>query len=124
MTEAIEKKLKQLSELDAQREIIRLDKQKAIDSILTDKIKAQLFAIDTEFDPLIDAINDTVKVIEAEIKTAILAHGKTVKGSYTAVYSKGRVSWNTKALDSYAAAHPEIKQFKKIGNSSVSIRRK
>lgn len=124
MTDKIIAKLNQLAELDAHREIIRLDKQNAIDTILTDEVKAQLSAIDVEFDPLTEAVNDTAKIIEADIKVGVLAHGTTVKGAYTAIYRKGRVTWSTKALEGYATAHPEIEQFKKIGNPSVSIRRK
>lgn len=124
MTKQIEGKLEQLKELDAQKEIIRLNKQAAIDAVLTDEIKAQLSAIDIEFDPLTEAVNNTIGVLETEVKTAVLSHGATIKGAYTAVFAKGRVSWNTKALDGYAAAHPEIEQFKEVGNPSVSIRRK
>lgn len=117
-------KLAQLKELDAQAEIIRLDKQNAIDSVLTPEIKAQLSAIDAEFDPLTEAVNSTIAVIEAEVKAGVLAVGESVKGDYTAVYTKGRTSWDTKALDGYAAAHPEIEKFKTVGAPSVSIRRK
>ena len=117
-------KLAQLKELDAQAEIIRLDKQAAIDSVLTPEIKAQLSAIDAEFDPIAEAVNLTISVIEADIKTAVMAVGESVKGAYTAVYAKGRVSWDTKRIEGYAAAHPEIEKFKTIGQPSVSIRRK
>ena len=106
------------------REIIRQDKQNAIDAVLTDDIKAQLAAIDAEFDPLTDAVNETAGVLEGEVKIAVLSHGASVKGEYTAVFSRGRTSWDTKALNGYAAAHPEIEQFRKVGNPSVSIRRK
>ena len=124
MTDIIKGKIEQLKNLDAQREIIRLDKQKAIDAVLTDEIKAKLAAIDAEFDPLTDAVNETIGVLESEVKTAVLSHGASVKGAYTAVFYKGRVSWDTKALNGYAAAHPEIEQFRKVGNPTVSIRRK
>lgn len=119
----IEKKLEQLKELDAQKVIIQLDKQKAIDEVLTEEIKAQLDAIGAEFDPLMEAINETITRLEAEVKAAVLSKGSTVKGAYTAIYNKGRVSWDTKALEGYAAAHPEIEKFKKTGDPSVSIRR-
>lgn len=120
----IKTKLTQLSELDAHLDVIRLDKQTAIDSVLTDEIKAQLVAIDAEFDPLAEQVAGTIGELEAQVKEAVLSHGATVKGTYNAVWSKPRVSWNTSALDGYAAAHPEIEQFRKIGEPSVSIRRK
>lgn len=124
MTNVIKTKLEQLKEMDAHREAIRLDKEAAISLILTDEIKAKLADVDAEFDLLTDALNETAKVLESEIKTAVLSHGATVKGVYMAVYSRGRVNWNTKALAGYAVAHPEIEKFKKVGNPSVSIRKK
>lgn len=117
-------KLQQLEELDAQAEVIRLDKQKAVDTVLTDEVKAQLAAIDTEFDPMVLAVRETIGKLEGEIKLGVLAHGETVKSNkYKAVWGKGRVSWDNKALVGYATAHPEIEALKKIGNPSVSIRR-
>ena len=117
-------KLTQLEELDAQTELIRLDKQKAINTILTDEVKAQLAAIDAEFDPMTDAVRETIGKLEGEVKLAVLAHGETVKGSkYKAIFGKGRISWDAKGLAGYAVVHPEVEAFKKVGNPSVSIRR-
>lgn len=127
MTDTITKtkmQLKQLSELDAQYDVIRMDRQAAIDAIMTDEVKAQLAAIDAEFDPFTDAVGKTIKLLESEIKVAVLSSGISVKGACTATYVKGRVSWDTRALTGYAAAHPEIERFKKVGEPSVRIRRK
>jgi capsule polysaccharide export protein KpsE/RkpR len=124
MTEQIKKKLTQLEELDAQYEIIRLDKQAAIDAVLTDEIKAQLAAIDAEFDPMSSAVQETIGKLEAEVKVAVLSYGETVKAAkYKAIFGNGRVSWDTKGLDGFRVAHPEIEAFRKVGSPSVSIRR-
>ena len=122
---SIETKLTQLQELDAHLEVIKLDKQQTIDSVLTDKIKAELLAIDSEFDPLSEAVMETFAKLEKEVKIAVLEHGATVKGTsgYTATFVKGRTNWDTKALDGYATAHPEIEQFKKVGSPSIRLRR-
>lgn len=118
-------KLLQLSELDAHLEVLKIDKQKAIDTILTDEITTQLLAIDDEFDPLSDAVKETFSQLESEVKLAVLEEETSVKSTsgYTAVFVKGRVSWDTKALDGYAAAHPEIEQFKKVGSPSVRLKK-
>ena len=53
----------------------------------------------------------------------VKTHGASVKGEFLhAVWAKGRVNWNTSALEGYAAAHPEIEQFKTVGEPSISIR--
>ena len=119
----IEQMLDQLAEFEAQRDLIAVRKQEAVDAVLTDEIKAKLAEIDAEFDPLYQPVNEQIETLTAGIKAAVIEHGATVKGQYRqAVLSSGRVSWDTKALDGYAAAHPEIAPFRKVGEPSVSIR--
>ncbi len=118
-------KLLQLMELDDHLEVLKIDKQRAIDTIITDEIRGQLSAIDDELDPLSMAVRETIAQLEREVKVSVLEHGATVRAEtgYTATFVKGRVSWDTKALDGYAAAHPEIERFKKVGSPSVRLRR-
>jgi len=64
------------------------------------------------------------KEVRGMIKDLVLQTGESVAGeSYQAVFSEGRTSWDNKALDGYCIDHPELKQFQKTGNPSVSIRR-
>ncbi len=114
---SIEMKLGQLRELDDHLDVIKMDKEVAIETVLTEEIKAKLAAIDIEFDEISESIRSTVAGLETEIKTLVLEAGaSTKKGEgYGAIYIKGRVSWDTKALNGYAAAHPEIDQFRKVG---------
>jgi len=57
------------------------------------------------------------------VKEAVIKHKESVKGEELhAIYNKGRVSWDTNALTGYAASHPEINEFKKVGKPSVTIR--
>lgn len=61
--------------------------------------------------------------IEAAIRMEVAQRGESVKGaSMSAVYVKGRTTWDGKRLSGYAAAHPEIEQFKNVGEPSVSIK--
>jgi hypothetical protein len=41
-----------------------------------------------------------------------------------AIYYRGRVMWDSRGLSSYAETHPEVLEFRRIGNPSVSIRYK
>lgn len=60
---------------------------------------------------------------ENRVKASVNLLGETVKGEHLqAVFSDGRVTWDTKEMDGYAAAHPEIKQFRNVGKPSVAIR--
>lgn len=57
------------------------------------------------------------------ITKAVLEGTVSIKGEQLqAVFSKGKATWNTKGLDGYAIAHPEIDKLRKVGKPSVSIR--
>lgn len=115
--------LEKLGDYYQQLDRIKHDKQELIDSVLTDEIKTRLAEIEAEFDPLMVGADSEIQDLTAKIKAAVLEYGATVKGQYRqAVWSKGRTSWDTKALDVYATIHPEITEWRKVGEPSVSIR--
>ena len=102
---------------------ITAEKQTLIDSVLTPEIKAKIAEIEAEFEPKLTSIQAHKSELETAIKQVVIAEGVTVKGDYHQfVFTKGRVSWDTKSLDGYAAAHPELLQFKIVGDPSVSVR--
>ena len=121
---AIEGMLEELAGLKDGAYALLEKKQQLVDQVITPEIKAKIEEINAEFEPAIVAANEKIDALESSIKQHVIAGGETVKGSVLmAVYSKGRVSWDTKALDGYAVAHPEVGQFRKEGAPSVSIRK-
>jgi len=117
-------KIEQYSNLTFGIDAIGQEKQALIDEVLTPEIKEKLAEIDAEFDPKVDELAQQKSMLEGDIKHEVLSAGRTVKGTYHSfVWSKPRVSWDTKALDSYALAHPEIVQFRAEGAPSVSVRK-
>ena len=119
----IEQKLDQLADLQAQADVVRMKFNELRDQIMTPEIKAQLAEVDAEEATTLEAVKSGIDTLTAEVKSDVLKSSVTVKGKYLqAVWAKGRVSWDTKALDGYAAGHPEIVQFRKEGEPSVSIR--
>lgn len=120
----IYEKIEKYSDLVFGIDTIALQKQELIDSILSPEIKAKLAEIDAEFDPQSEKLANEKAQLETEIKKEVVATGYTIKGIYHEFrYSKPRVTWLTDALDGYAEAHPEIKQFRKTGDPSVSVRK-
>ena len=116
--------LDQLVEYQAQRDVLRLDKETLIASVIPDEIRAKIAEIEAEFSGRTETVNGNIVEIEANIKAEVVGYGKTIKGQrLMAVWSKGRTSWDTKALEVYGAAHPEILTFCKVGEPSVSIRK-
>jgi phage host-nuclease inhibitor protein Gam len=119
----IKQKLDQLAEFHAQRDVAAMEKQRLIDEILTPEIKARIAEIEAEFAGKTEAVNENIAALEAEIKKDVAEYGASVKGSVLhAVFSKGRVSWDTKGLDGYIIDHPELAKFREEGKPSVSIR--
>lgn len=87
------------------------------------RVQDDLDALTTEYQPMMDAAQADVTYMEQKLKAEVIASGEGVKGEwYHAIYIKGRESWDSKRLDGFAAAHPEVLAFKKIGEPTVSIR--
>ena len=116
-------KLDQLDEFRSQRDSIYLQQDEATKAAFPDELRKTLDDIEVEFSGRVVVVNEKIATLEKEIRVDVLGNGATIKGTYLqAVWNKGCVSWNTEALDGYAAAHPEIEQFRKQGKPSVSIR--
>jgi hypothetical protein len=128
-------KLNQLDEFQAQKALLDLDKKQMIEDVYNklytpeirqalDEIKKAEADINAEFAIKSEAVDENIARLTEEIKADVLQIGSTVKGDHMmAVWSKGRVSWDTKSLDGYVVAHPEVAQFRKEGGPSVSIRK-
>jgi len=117
-----QEKLDKIADLKSAQSLRESEKQALIDQVLTPEIKTKIAEIEAEF-AASDNITDTINLLTEEVKSEVAQLGETVKGTFLmAVYSKPRVSWDTKALDGYIVSHPELKQFRKEGAPSVSIR--
>lgn len=57
------------------------------------------------------------------IKAEVIARGESITGSpLSAIWVKGRHTWDGKGLAGYAVAHPEIRAFEKVGNPTCAIK--
>ena len=120
----IEQKLDQLAEMYAQRDLATMDKQKLIDELYTAELKKQIADIEAEFSAKTEAVNENIATLEAEVKEEVKQHGSSVKGKFlNAVFTKGRVTWETKGLEGLMVAVPQLAQFRKEGDPSVSLRK-
>ena len=117
------RRLAELEALYAKRDAIHADRAADIAIAVPDEVKRKLEAIDLEY---AERIQDTLFLIQATeklVKETVVALGKSVKSAtLQAVYAGGRVSWDDKMLSGYAAAHPEIKAMRKVGEPYVTIR--
>lgn len=71
-----------------------------------------------------EILQEDIAKYSEQIKASALAYGKSVKGVHLmATHSKGKLSWDSKALTEYAKAHPDVLGCKVAGKPSVSIRK-
>jgi|APSaa5957512622_1039677.scaffolds.fasta_scaffold34448_3 hypothetical protein len=120
----IKEELNRLSEYQSQKDLIELQKKEMIDSVLTPEIMEQVRDIEAEFAGKAESVSENIAELTNEIKAAVISSGEKVKGDYLqAVYVKGRKKWDTKGLEGYAKAHPEVADFLTEGKPSVSIRK-
>lgn len=118
-----EDKLNQLYGYQVAREARLVKKQELIDSVIPQEVKDRLAEIEVEFAET-DEAKAKVATLEKEIRDEVIAAGRTIQGRYLMVtYADGRVTWDTKALEGYVVDHPELKQFRKVGDPITTLRK-
>ena len=110
---AVADTLNDLSELETQRMLLEGDKTAKKDAVLTDDQRVALAEIDLEYGDKETTVASKIAEIRDAIANEVKELGATVKGDLMQAVFSERATWDNKALDGYAAAHPEIKQFKK-----------
>ena len=117
-------KIERYSDLGAGIDLAEQEKQALIDSVIPQEVKDKIAEIKAEFADKIEVMANEKAMLEAAIKEEVLFAGRTIKGNTHAfTFTKGRTSWDTKLLDGYAVAHPELEVARKVGSPSVSIRK-
>ena len=115
-------RLERLSNLRAAADVARLEYESKRSAILA-MVQADLDALELEYNPLLEGAEDNIRELEGQIRADVLMHGESVSGgTYRAVYSKGRVSWDTGGMERYARQHPDVLQYRREGQPSVSLR--
>jgi DNA-directed RNA polymerase sigma subunit (sigma70/sigma32) len=118
----VAEKLERLSNLRGAADVTRLDYEAKRATILK-QVQAELDALEAEYKPLLESVDENIASLETEIKTDVLLHGESVQGgTFRAVYTKGRTSWDNNGIEKYAELHPDVLLYRKQGPPSVSLR--
>jgi DNA-binding Lrp family transcriptional regulator len=118
----VAEKLERLSNLRNAADFTRLDYETKQTQILK-QVQAELDALDSEYKPVLERVEENIAALENEIKTDVLLYGESVSGGmYRATYTQGRVSWDNDGMTNYAASHPDVLQFRKQGQPIVALR--
>ena len=109
--------------IEAQKATIQAEIDAQTKSVF-DALEARKRDIEAEFAGKTDAADANIKALEKEIKQAVSAFGKTVKGSaMMATYSDGWKSWNQSRLELYTQTHPDIQECYSVGAPVIAIKR-
>ncbi len=118
----VSEKLFRLTNLQADTDLTRMDYNEKRTELL-EKIQAELDVLDAEYKPIFDTAEQEIAALTAEIKNDVLLRGESLQGgAYEAVYIQGRSTWDNDGMKKYAAVHPEVLKFRKVGQASVVLR--
>lgn len=113
----------QLAKLNADREILLDEKERAVRAIMPEELRRKLDEVAEAFEQRIEGLDKERKALENAVRDQVLHDGESIRGAkLLALYQEGKTSWDTKGLDGYAVAHPEIAVFRKEGKPFVTIR--
>lgn len=123
MSQQVIAMLDQLAEIQSQLDVLQVERNRLTDALIPAEIKAEIAAINAEFADKIEMAESNARELRSQLVPLVLEAGASVKGErLQAIVVKGRVSWDTKALDGYAINHPELFAFRKEGEPTVQIR--
>ncbi len=105
-----------LDALDIERDVLRR-------AAIPAEVQARLDDIDLELTPRREMATEAVARLEKQVRESVHIFGETVTGEWLqAVYNHGERGWEDDKLIGYAAAHPEILQWRVMGKPSITIR--
>lgn len=120
---AIEARLDELADIRKAEALTRAEYEARRIEILQ-KVQAELDALEAEYQPVLETSAARLAQLEAAIRHDVLRHGANISGHrLQALYSASRVTWDPEGVAHYAAAHPDLLQFRRQGEPSVAIRR-
>lgn len=123
MTDEIINLLDQLADIESQIDVLNIERAMARKAAIPAEVQAELDAIDAEFETQKSAAEANIVDLRVRLDPLVIAHGASVKGKrMQAVFTKGRITWDAKALDGYAINHPELFAFRAEGEPSVRLR--
>ena len=86
-------------------------------------VQPALDALETDMKPRVDALSAAAEAAELAVRQAVVAFGRSHwRNGIKATFYRPRVTFDNKALQEYAVTHPELEQFKKVGQPTCAIK--
>jgi hypothetical protein len=116
-------KLAELENMMYYRQKIEVEKREFAKAIMPAEVKKALDDLDVEFEDKFKSIDEQIKALTDVVKDGVIAQGHSEKSDHiNAVYTKPRVTYDSDQLAMLETVFPQIKNAKKVGAPSVSIR--
>ena len=120
--------LSQLARLTDARDLREMDRQAAIHDATPEEVRIAIRDINAEFDEHLETVNASIAETEAELRAVGVFTGETVtdaNAGYQIVFSNGRTTYDTKALDAVLGApgNEWLAKYRVDGKPSISIRK-
>lgn len=120
--------LNELARLVDARNLREMDRQSAIHDATPEEVRIAIRDINIEYDGHLEIVNANIEKTEAELRSVGVFTGETVTvrdAGYQMVFSNGRSSYDTKALDSIVGVpgNEWLARYRVDGKPSVSIKK-
>lgn len=116
--------LAKLEEAYSERDVLNLEQARLLDEAMPQEVKARIAEIGAEFLPMHQAVDEKIAALEEQAKQAVIRSGQTIKSKYIqAVYSKGRVTWDSKKLEGLMMIVPQLEGARKVGEPTVRLQK-
>jgi uncharacterized protein YifE (UPF0438 family) len=96
---------------------------RAARSVVLAQVRDQLAEVDAAYAEKLRDATDTAAKNDEALRALLqhLKHSVTLAG-IRAVYTAGRVTWDSKRMEEYAQTHPEVREYRKVGKPVVALR--
>lgn len=120
----IQEKLDRLYVLRADFMDLQIEKEKSQSALIPAEIRERLNQLEEEYAFKFQQNVTAREQLEAEIRRDVALRQENAKGAsgMSAVYSPGRITWDTRGLEGYAKVHKEVLEFRKQGDGFVTIK--
>lgn len=93
------------------------------EELIPEDVREKIKELGEEMAPKVASMAEEVEKAEAELRQMVASYGQTVTGlRFQVVYISPKPVWNEKALEGYAAAHPDILALKSMSEPKTQIR--
>tara|TARA_R110000824_G_scaffold63494_1_gene166862 strand:- start:1667 stop:2053 length:387 start_codon:yes stop_codon:yes gene_type:complete len=119
----IRESLQAINDLRGTLEAYESENRRVVDLITPQEVTERLEHQATRHEQKTASAREALANLEAHVKAGVLTLGSSIRhDDLQAVYSRGRVKWDTAKLDGLMLAIPNIRECRNVGRPYVSIR--